>query len=346
MRKVKIAQIGTSTNSHGNGIFAALKKNSDMFEIVGYHFPENEREKFPERMAEFEDYKELALDEILENPEIEAVSVETEEIYLTKYALMAAEHKKHIHMEKPGGLNLAAFEKLIETVKKNKTVFHTGYMYRYNPYIMELKEQIKNGELGEIISVEAQMNCIHPKNVREWLGDFKGGMMFFLGCHLIDLIYSIQGKHHNIIPLNKCSRLDGIESEDFGMTVFEYENGVSFAKASAVEIGGFERRQLVVSGSKKTVELKPLEWWVENNITTERYVRNSNNWTDSTKGERCEPFDRYDNMMKSFGEMVKGDKENPWSYDYELELYKTIFYACGYKKKKGNNKYESYTCKQ
>ena len=301
MSRVKIAQIGTSTNSHGNDIFGTLKRNSDVFEIVGYVFPENEREKFPKRMADFEGYKELSLDEVLENPEIEAVTVETEEIFLSKYAVLAAEHKKHIHMEKPGGTNLADFEKLIKTVKNNETVFHTGYMYRYNPYIMELKRQIKNGELGEIISVEAQMNCIHPVETRRWLENFPGGMMFFLGCHLIDLIFSIQGAPKRIIPLNKCSKVDGVTAEDFGMAVLEYANGISFAKTSAVETGGFERRQLVVSGTKKTVELKPLEWYVEGGKqVTERYVRDSRDWGHFTEKETCAAFNRYDAMMRSF----------------------------------------------
>lgn len=44
------------------------------------------------------------------------------------------------------------------------------------------------------------------------------------------------------------------------MVVFRYRNGISFAKSTAVEYGGFERRQLVVCGSKGTVELKPFEW--------------------------------------------------------------------------------------
>ncbi len=330
MRKIKVAQIGTSANSHGNDIFNSLKKNHDMFEIAGYVLPENEKEKFPERMKTFEGYNELTLDEILNNPEIEAVTVETEEVYLSKYALMAAGHKKHIHMEKPGGVILSDFEKLIEAVKNNKTVFHTGYMYRYNPYITELKEQIKNGELGDIISVEAQMNCIHPKNVRDWLNNFPGGMMFFLGCHLIDLILSIQGTPKRIIPLNKCSGVDGVNSMDFGMVAFEYENGISFAKTSAVEIGGFERRQLVVSGTKKTVELKPLEWYVEaGQLVTSRSTYTSSAWTESSEKDQSTPVDRYDSMMKSFGEMVLGRKENPWNYDYELDLYKTILKSGG-----------------
>ena len=329
MKKIKIAQIGTSRNSHGSLIFESLKKNSDIFEIVGYHLPENEREKFPEKMSCFEGFTELTLDEILNNPEIEAVTVETEEIYLTKYAQMVADSKKHMHMEKPGGVNLADFEKLIETVKKNNTVFHTGYMYRYNPYIMELKEQIKNGELGDIISVEAQMNCIHPLETRQWLENFPGGMMFFLGCHLIDLIYSIQGKPKRIIPLNKCSGFEGVTVEDFGMAVLEYENGVSFAKTSAVERGGFERRQLVVTGTKKTVELRPLEWSAGgDNLITEKYVREGADWHSLTEKEVSVQFDRYDGMIRSFGKMVLGEKENPWEYDYELELYRIIMDAC------------------
>jgi len=330
MRKIKIAQIGTSKNSHGNSIFNSLKKNSDDFEIVGYHFPEGEREKFSNNMSTFQGYRELTLEEILKNPEIEAVTVETEEIYLTKYAQIAAEHKKHIHMEKPGGVVLADFEKLIQIIKNNKTVFHTGYMYRYNPYIIELKEQVKNGELGDIISVEAQMNCILPKDTRQWLEAFRGGMMFYLGCHLIDLIYSIQGAPRNIIPFNKCSGVEGVTAEDFGMAVLEYDNGVSFAKTSAVELGGFERRQLVVTGTKKTVELKPLEWYVDGGkLVTEKYVRTSSDWHSYTPKEVSIPIDRYDSMMQNFAQMVKGKKQNPWGYDYELELYKMVLKACG-----------------
>lgn len=76
-------------------------------------------------------------------------------------------------------------------------------MYRYNPFVKELLQKVKNGELGDIISVEAQMNCMHSVNTRQWLANFPGGMMFFLGCHLIDLILQIQGMPERIIALNK-----------------------------------------------------------------------------------------------------------------------------------------------
>ena len=329
MKKIKIAQIGTSKCSHGNEIFGTLMKNSDIFEIAGYVMPENEREKWPGNMVAFKAYKELTIEEVLNDPEIEAVTIETEEKYLTKYALMAAKAKKQIHMEKSGGCEAGEFEKLIETVKNNKTVFHVGYMYRYNPYIMKLMERIKSGELGEIISVEAQMSGYHPKDRREWLGGYKGGIMFFLGCHLVDLIYGIMGKPDEVIPLNRKTGTDGLDTVDFGMAAFTYKNGVSFAKSTNVEVGGFSRRQLVVTGTKGTVEIRPLENHKEYPTTTSSYREVFDTaWLSDAEFVTTEKFDRYDAMMKSFAQMVRGEKENPWNYDYELELYKLIMKAC------------------
>ncbi len=331
MRKVKIAQIGTSVNSHGNQIWSSLLKQKDIFEVVGYAFPENEREKFPDYAKAFSEYPEMTVEEILNDPEIEAVTIETEEIYLTKYAIMAARAGKHIHMEKPGGVSLSDFRELISVMKKTGKVFHTGYMYRYNPYVIDLLGRIEKGELGEILSVEAQMNCTHPKTNRQWLENFPGGMMFWLGCHLVDLIFRIQGAPKRIIPLNKCSSLEGVTAKDFGFAVFEYENGVSFAKTTAVELGGFARRQLVVNGTKATVELNPLEWYIEDlkGLQTTRIIRATTNWNDSGELEKSEIVDRYDNMISSFAELVRDGKENPYTLDYELELFKLILKACG-----------------
>ena len=56
----------------------------------------------------------MTVDEILNNPEIEAVAVETEEIYLTKYALMVANAGKHLHMENQEVLTLPTLKNLLK----------------------------------------------------------------------------------------------------------------------------------------------------------------------------------------------------------------------------------------
>ena len=332
MRRIRIAQIGTSVNSHGNQIWKSLNKQSDIFEVVGYAFPENEREKFPKQAEAFQGYREMTVEEILSDPTIEAVAVETEEKFLTRYATMVVRAGKHLHMEKPGSASLADFEAMINLVKERGTVFHTGYMYRYNPVVIDLLEQIRRGELGEIISVEAQMNCYHKEEIRRWLEGYEGGMMFFLGCHLVDLILQIQGEPKAVIPFNRRTGTDGTRAVDFGMALFDYGDRVSFAKTVDVEIGGYSRRQLVVTGTKKTVEIKPMERnaGLGNGMQFTGVTEYSNvAWGDNGVYTECEPNDRYDAMIASFGAMVRGEKKNPWDCDYELMLYKTVLKACG-----------------
>lgn len=326
MKKIKIAQIGTSAYSHGQLIWETITAQPDLFEIAGYALPEKEAEKFPHRMPAFEGYPQLSVEEILADPTIEAVTIETEEIYLTKYALTAAKAGKHIHMEKPGGLNTAEFEALIAAMKKSGKVLHLGYMYRYNPYVQQLIADAKSGALGEILNVEAQMNMMFPPTAeaRQWLGPFPGGMMFFLGCHLIDLILQIQGMPEEIIPLNCATHLGGTDAEDFGLALFRYKNGISFAKTNAAEVGGYNRRQLVVCGSKGTVELKPLE------ISEGRsLVSTAKTEYPSGAHSKSAPFDRYGGMMAAFAAYARGERENPCSLDYELALHQTILKACG-----------------
>ncbi len=331
MRKIRIAQIGTSQNGHGTAIWNSLIKQTDIFEVAGYVFPESEREKFPSQAKCFDGQRKMTVAQILNDPEIEAVAVETEEIYLSKYAKMAAEAGKHVHMEKPGGIDLAEFEEMIAAMKKSGKVFSTGYMYRFNPKIVEAMERIERGELGKIYAVEAHMDCKHTKELREWLSTFPGGMLFYLGCHLIDLIYRIQGEPEEIIPLSCSTGFDGVRAEDYGMAVFKYQNGVSFAKTSACEPGGFLRRQLVICGEKGTTEIKPLEVLSEGKGGLLYTVSNesfSANWHKPWQSSETEAFDRYDAMMQNFAEMVRG-KENSYTYDYELNLYKLILRACG-----------------
>ena len=330
MKKIRIAQIGLNKHSHSVEILESLLRLED-FEVVGICYPENEKERLPAKVEKHPELKEMTLEEILNDPTIEAVAVETDEIYLTKYATMALKAGKHVHMEKPGGRELDAFEEMIAAAKESGKTFHTGYMYRYNPYVIDLLEKAKDGTLGEVISVDAQMSCWHQPEVRQWLQDLPGGMMFYLGCHLVDLIYRLQGQPKEIIPMNTCSGWDDVTALDCGMAVFRYENGVSTAKTYAVERGGFARRQLVVTGKRMTVELNPLEWYVPGtpNLQTTRYLRYNKKWLEWNEPEKLEPMNRYDPMMTGFAQIVRGERENPYTPDYELELFKLVLKACG-----------------
>lgn len=335
MDKIRIAQIGIG-HDHAKEIFPALCGLKDYFEVVGYALPECEKQnpayqKYIEKA--FSGHREMTIEEILSDPTITAVAVETEEVNLSKYAMLAAQHGKHIHMDKPGGIEPAEFEELIRLAKEKNIVLHLGYMYRYNPCIQKLLRQIKNGELGEINSVEAHMGCYHGTAKRQWLDQFPGGMMFFLGSHLVDLILLIQGIPQRITAFNKATGIEDTTSEDLGFAVLEYKNGVSFVKTSAAEMGGFSRRQLVVNGSKGSVRLMPLEMvWSEVdrlNLYTDVTEYKDTGWFSKGDTKRSDAYDRYNAMMTAFAKMAAGEMDNPYTYDYELTVYKTLLRCCG-----------------
>ena len=338
MSKIRIVQIGIG-HDHATAAIKTLRRLSDLYDVVGYVAPAVEVEKYGDRLSYFDGLPEMTLEQTLEDDSIEAVCIETEEVSLTDTALACAKAGKHIQMDKPGGLDPLAFEEMLRIMKQRGLVFHTGYMYRYNREVMRIMEMVKNGEFGEIFSVEAHMDCRHPTKKRQWLETFPGGMMFFLGCHLVDLIYGILGMPEEIIPMNCSTGIDGVTADDYGFAVFRYKNGLSFAKTCAEEIGGFARRQLVVTGEKCTVELKPLEMYPPGSSALYTGVTDYTNpkWTVLGVSRNSGLQDRYEAMMRAFAEMVRGEQENPWSYEYELQLYRILLAACGvdidYKKK-------------
>lgn len=339
MKKIKIAQIGVS-HDHARDIFDSITALDDVFEVAGFAVCEGE-EKFYESLPErdvFSDKKRMSVEELLNTPDLRAVTIECREQELTKYAKMAAERGLHIHMDKPGSSDHEEFCSLLELCKKKNLIFHIGYMYRYNPAVQKAMEMVSSGKLGKIYSVEAQMSCLLTAEKRNWLKDLKGGMMFYLGCHLVDLILQIQGEPQAVISLNASTGFDGIESIDSGMAVFQYENGTSFVRTNAAEAGGGVRRQLVILGENGSIEIRPMERWLRHgkgrkNIVSEfREIYKD----EALKGggmfcpekTLTDPFNRYDTMMTSFAEMVGGVRTNRYTYEYEQKLHKILLQAC------------------
>ena len=338
MNRLKVIQIG-GEHDHAPAALDSLRRQSDIFDLVGYVIPEEDASgQFESTKAAYDGVRRMTLEEALATPGLQGAVIETSEKLLTKYARIAAEHGLSVQMDKPGGDVYDEYQSLMKYVRDRRLVFSLGYMYRYNPAVQKLFEIKNSGELGDIISVEAQMNCIHKPQKRDWLKQYRGGMMFFLGCHLIDLILQLQGEPQEIIPMNMCTGLDEARGEDFGMAMLRYERGWSFAKTTAVELGGFMRRQLVVIGTKATVELNPLEYYLPDrkieNLCTDMFITTAEDCAKrgwNARGEKITfgPVNRYDAMLRAFAEAALGRRPCPVDYDYEMTLHRAVLKASG-----------------
>lgn len=336
MKPVKIAQIGTG-HDHAYPTCYSLMKNSDVFELIGIAEPNPEKIRNLETVDLYRRLPHFTVEQLLEMDTLEAVTVENEEHFSTAVAQKFAQKGVAIHLDKPGTAGTESFAQLVQTMKAHERPLQLGYMYRYNPLIQQALKLAREGELGTIFSVEAQMSVCHPPEKRQWLGQYPGGMMYYLGCHLVDLVLLFQGMPDQVTPLNLSTGIDEVTAEDYGFALLRYPHGSSFVKTCACECNGYARRQLVVCGSRGTIELKPLESPCPGEGAPVRTVGAalvgdaSSPWRDCARQWDSGVFDRYDTMLREFAKYVRGEAENPYSYDYELALFRTIMSCCGVK---------------
>ena len=322
MKILKCVQIGTG-HDHYFAPASSMKKRGDAV-LLGCARVNGEQRTL-------DGVPEIDLDDVVKMTDLDAAFIETEDRYLTEYARMFVERGIAVQMDKPGGQDKAEFDALFDLAEDKKIPLHLGYMYRYNPAIKQAIGMVKRGELGKIRYVEAQMNCLHGRNKRRWLRDYRGGMMNFLGCHLIDLVLQIQGVPDKVIPYNSEGG-DGA-GDDVGFAVLKYGDNASFVKAAAVEAGGFGRRQIVICGEKGTIEIRPTEYYPGGDgIKTDMLVTLLTGQSETAcRSEKLTfgPFDRYDGMYDEFFGIVRGEIENPYSAEYEKLLHDTVLRACG-----------------
>lgn len=327
MKKIRIGQIGIGHN-HGEAKMLSVRKFPELFEVTGYA---EENERWVKERGGYRGYAGLArlrVDEVIRHSD--AILVETDVPHLTETAQRCIDAGKHIHMDKPASGPLASYRRLLDTARERRLVVQLGYMYRYNPAVMACLDRIRAGDLGEIFSINAEMSTCHPVGYKEWLSHFPGGIMYILGSHLVDLVVTILGEPEKVTSFLKHTGQDGVDFADNTLSVLAYEKALARIFVSSVEVNGWGRRQLVVSGSRGTISILPLEnechmTYADRALATMPYEDRK-----QTIAVRDIPKDcRYDDMMRDFYAYIQGEKENPYSYDHEYLVQKVLYEIIG-----------------
>jgi predicted dehydrogenase len=323
---IKIGQIGIGHN-HAEGKMKAVRKFPELFEVVGICEQDERWISERKRLDVYKDLPFMGCDELLDK--VDAVLVECDVWDLTKTAQKCISAGKHIHMDKPASGTFTEYEKLLKAAKFKNLTIQLGYMYRYNPAIRKCMDMIQNGELGEIYQINAEMSTYHSPEYRIWLKNFKGGSMYIFGSHLIDLIISILGMPEKVTSFIKQTGFMDVSADDNCFAVLEYKKAIAKVTNLSVEVNGWGMRQIVVSGSLGTVEIKPLEVPVKMTKSTTGFASNAYADMKETINVLDVPEDtRYDEMMRDFYLFATGKKSNPYTCEHELIVQKALLMAC------------------
>lgn len=333
MKPIKIAQLGIGHN-HGDACMETLRRFPDLFEVVGV--AEDDPVWYEKRkgLKVYEGLRWMTEEELLNEPGLEAVAVETDVPRLNAAAQRCLDRGLHVRMDKPGGEDIASFEKLVKTAEEKQLAFQVAYMYRYNPYIARAIEMVRSGELGEIFEIDAQMSSQHPKVYRDWLSQYQGGDMYIFGSHLIDLIICMLGAPTRVTPYLYNSFPEVSKCVDNALAVLEYPRATCTVRCTSMEANGYYRRQLVVCGTKGTIEIKPLENPTIMSVAYAEEFRpgeiHTNGHPDSRQFiELPSNGKRYDEQIRDFARVVRGECPAKYDYQHELLVQKVVLQACG-----------------
>lgn len=332
MTPIRIGQIGIGHN-HASEKMRTLRNLPRLFEVVGVVEDDPRWRKRRGGMQEYQGVPWMTEAELLQVPGLEAVAVETDGFDLVSTGLRCARRGLHLHLDKPGGESLPAFRELLDECGQRGLCIQLGYMYRNNPAVNFVQKAVRDGWLGEIFEIHAVMSRLDGDEYRRWVANFRGGALYIFGGYLIDLVISMMGRPQRVHSFQSRTRDDGVA--DNGFAVLEYPRATASIRCSIVEVGGFQRRQLVVCGSRGTAEIRPLEHHHTRYELDPLHV-------NLTLAEACGDFTagahrvdvgvihgRYTAQLTELARIIRGEIENPFPTAHEYLVHETLLAASG-----------------
>lgn len=201
----------------------------------------------------------LSEEELLGDPTIRVVAVESAVADHSRDARRALSAGKHVHLEKPPADNLKEFEELVRLAREKGLLLQMGYMWRFHPGINAALEAARKGWLGEVFLVRGTMNTlIGPDRRPEW-ALFRGGQMFEQGCHLIDPMVRLLGRPQHVTPVLKTHGRYGDNLADNTVAVFEFPRALGVVTSSVLHPGATRHRAFEVFGTNGSAVVRPIE---------------------------------------------------------------------------------------
>ncbi len=334
MKKIKIGQIGVC-HEHASGKINTLRKMPDIFEIVGVV---DDRDSVTPRFAgsnlePYDGLKFMTEEELFNTPGLQAVAVEVPNLDLVPTALRCVERNLAMHMDKPGGDDLELFGRLRKGCEERKLPFQMGYMFRGNPAMQWCIKAIHEGWFGEIFEIQADMSHNYGGDAyQEYIGKFPGGIMFNLGCHLIDLVAAMLGRPEKITPFLKSAPGWPETIKNNCVTIMEYPHATVTLRSCSLEVGGHSRRRLKICGTNGTVELSPLERFDGKPLLMDLALKED--IPGYAAGEHIVDFgivrDRYESQLLELAKIINGEMADPTTYEHDYLVQEIVLAASGY----------------
>jgi predicted dehydrogenase len=323
--RIKIGQIGSS-HPHAQGKLQAIRKFSQLFELVGVVESDDARWAAIARRGPYAGTTRISEEQLFNTPGLQAVAVETRVPDLVPTAMRCLEAGAHIHLDKPAGESLVACKAMHALAARKQRVIQMGYMLRYNPAFEFLYEVLEEGWLGELTEVSGMMGKYMGDGGRRELSVFAGGGMFELACHLIDQIVTVLGKPRVVTPFIRRSFPEKDSFADNQLAVLEYPKALATVRCNHIDRMGAPRRQFSVSGTDGSVEIRPLESGSVRLGLSRAQGKYKKGYQDLSFPRQG---GRFDGEFLDLARVVRGEKALAWDAAHDVATHEAVLQASG-----------------
>lgn len=258
MKKLKVGIVGSGWVSGEH--MAAFNANpySEVVAVCG-RTEESARKKLEEYGFKARIYTDFR--KMLENEEIDIVSICTPNNLHPEQTIIAAEYKKHILIEKPVALNEDDLNKMLMAVRKNKVKTLVSFVLHWNPLLMTIDKLLKDDIIGEIYYGEVDyFHGIGPWykqyswNIKKDIG---GSSLLSAGCHAVDaLLWFMNKKPVEVFSYSTRSKNPDFKEYEYGptsVTLIKFEDGTIGKVASSLDCKTPYIFNIELFGSKGTI---------------------------------------------------------------------------------------------
>jgi len=197
-------------------------------------------------------------EQVLADPRVEAVVLATPHSLHSPQVVAAAQAGKHVFCEKPFALTKADAEAAVAATQAAQVTLGLGYNRRFHPEMTKLRDQVRSGELGTILHVEATMTFpnglfLKPDAWRAAKDETPCGALTPMGVHAIDGMIDLCGPIRQVY-CQSFRRVVQVDSDDTTSMLFRMQDGMSGYLGTMTATGpGFSFQ---VFGSNGSVRLE------------------------------------------------------------------------------------------
>jgi predicted dehydrogenase len=126
--------------------------------------------------------------ELLDDPDIEAVYIPLPNHLHYEWTIAAAEAGKHVLCEKPLAMTSEAALEMIEASERSGVKLMEAFMYRLHPLWVEVRRLVAEGAIGELRAVQSFFSYYNddPADIRNQV-DVGGGSLYDIGCYPVNV---------------------------------------------------------------------------------------------------------------------------------------------------------------